>query len=331
MNPPKCHDEDYINFLIATPRQVSALEAARVHPEQVHPPAHDAFTRLLHRLEPDSLTLWRDAQTQVNLTHGLLVLDDTTLDKPYAKHMELVTRHWSGKHHAVVRGINLLTLLWSDGDRHVPCDYRVLHKSQDGLSKHDHFHALLAEAKQRGFQPSYVAFDGWYASLANLKYLRTLGWHWLTRLKANRQVNPDRQGLCALEHVAIGAHGRVVWLEGYGLIRVFLIVSPDGDREYWGTDQLAMDEWERLKWASYAWAIEQYHRGIKQYGLIERAQVRSARAWRNHIGLCLRAFLRLESYCYHKGLIWFDAKTAIIRDAVRQYLTHPYYVLLPTA
>ncbi len=331
MNPPKCHDEDYINFLIATPRHVSALEAARVQPEQANPPAHDAFTRLLHRLEPDSATLWRDAQTQVCLMQGLLVLDDTTLDKPYAKQMELVTRHWSGKHHAVVRGINLLTLLWTDGDRHVPCDYRVFHKSKDGLSKHDHFQALLSEAKTRGFQPMYVAFDGWYASLANLKYLRSLGWHWLTRLKANRQVNPDRQGLCALEQVAIGVHGRVVWLEGYGLVRVFLIVSPDGDKEYWATDRLEMEEWERLKWASYAWAIEQYHRGIKQYGLIERAQVRSARAWRNHIGLCLRAFLRLESFCYHKGLTWFDAKTAIIRDAVRQYLTHPYYILLPTA
>lgn len=48
-------------------------------------------------------------------TRGVLVLDDTTLDKPYARYMGLVTRHWSGKHHAVVHGINLLTLLWSNG------------------------------------------------------------------------------------------------------------------------------------------------------------------------------------------------------------------------
>src|SRR3989442_539842 len=111
MNPPKCQDEDYINFLIATPRQVSATEAARVQPEQEKPPAHDAFTRLLQRLEPDPETLWCEAQTQVSLDHGILVLDDSTLDKPYAKKIALVTRHWSGKHPAVVRGINLLTLL----------------------------------------------------------------------------------------------------------------------------------------------------------------------------------------------------------------------------
>nr|WP_246522847.1 hypothetical protein [Gemmata palustris] len=35
---------------------------------------------------------------------GVLVVDDSTLDKPYARAIELVTRHWSGKHHAVVRG-----------------------------------------------------------------------------------------------------------------------------------------------------------------------------------------------------------------------------------
>jgi len=42
-----------------------------------------------------------------------LVLDDTTLDKPYAQKMDLVTYHWSGKHQRVVKGIALLTLLWT--------------------------------------------------------------------------------------------------------------------------------------------------------------------------------------------------------------------------
>jgi len=82
MNSPKCKDEDYLNFLIATPRQVSATEAARVQPEQEQAPAHDAFTRLLHRLEPDPETLWREAQTQGSLEQGILVLDDSTLEKP---------------------------------------------------------------------------------------------------------------------------------------------------------------------------------------------------------------------------------------------------------
>ncbi len=70
----------------------------------------DAYTRLLSRLPPDTATLWREVEPLVERTNGLLVIDDTTLDKPYAQKMSLVTRHWSGKHHAVVEGINLTTL-----------------------------------------------------------------------------------------------------------------------------------------------------------------------------------------------------------------------------
>jgi hypothetical protein len=37
------------------------------------------------------------------------------------------------------------------------------------------------------------------------------------------------------------------------------------------------------------------------------------------------------TYCYHKGISWFEAKTSIIREAVRAYLAKPLYTLNPTA
>src|ERR1700722_16254111 len=111
--------------MVASPRTFSCPEASKGHPETPHPPAHDAFTRLLHRLEPDPETLWREARPLVDRKGGLLVLDDSTLDKPYARSIDLVTRHWSGKHHAVVRGINLTTLLWTDAGRHIPRHHRL--------------------------------------------------------------------------------------------------------------------------------------------------------------------------------------------------------------
>jgi Transposase DDE domain len=331
MNPPKCDDEDYINFLVATPRVYSATEAARVQPQSSDPPAHDAFTRLLHRLEPDPASLWQEAKGQITLDDGLLVFDDSTLDHLSARKIELVVRHWSGKHHAVVRGINLMTLLWTDGDRHIPCDYRIFDKQRDKLTKNDHFRAVMREAHARGFRPRAVAFDGWYASLPNLKLLRSFNWTWLTRLKANRSVNPDAQGVVAINQVEIGEAGRVLHLTGYGLIRVFKFVATDGDIEYWATNDLRMSDLTRVKYAGYAWTIENYHRGIKQFCGVERSQVRAARAQRNHIGLALRAFLRLEIHCYHQGISWFEAKSSIIREAVRAYLAKPLYTLSPTA
>ena len=105
MNVPKCQAEDYIDFLIATLKVCTATEAARVQPERPDAPAHDAYTRLLHRLEPDPGPLWAEAEPLVRKADGVLVLDDSVLDKPFARHMGLVGYHWSGRHKRVVRGI----------------------------------------------------------------------------------------------------------------------------------------------------------------------------------------------------------------------------------
>ncbi|MEW6735495.1 MAG: transposase [Acidobacteriota bacterium] len=326
MSPAKCKESNYINFLIATPKVCSGLEAARVESEGNT--AHDAFTRLLHRLEPGTESLWQESETQVEKNKGILVLDDTTLDKLYAKKIALVTRHWSGKHHSVVKGINLITLLWTDGDRHIACDYRIYDKANDQLTKNDHFQQMIKQARERGFQPQCVVFNSWYAALENLKLICDYQWIWLTRLKENRKLNPERKGLRAISEVEIGVEGSIVRLEGYGLIRVFKIVAKDGDIEYWATNHLNINDLQRIKYANYAWAIENYHRAIKQFTNIERAMVRAARAQRNHINLALRAFLRIELHYFAKGISWFEAKTEIIRAAVRAYLANPIYSLM---
>jgi len=46
MNPPKCDEMDYINFLIAAQQVFSSVEASQTHPAEEQTPAHDAYTRL---------------------------------------------------------------------------------------------------------------------------------------------------------------------------------------------------------------------------------------------------------------------------------------------
>jgi putative transposase len=259
------------------------------------------------------------------------VVDDTTLDKPYSRKMELVHRHWSGKHRRVVNGINLATLLWSRAEALVPTHFRVYDKPRDGLTKNDHFRAMLEQAKERGFEPRYVLFDSWYSSLDNLKAIRSYGWRWLCRLKSNRLVNPDKSGNVAIEEIEIPAEGRTVHLKAYGMVKVFRTVARDGGAEHWATDDFEMSESEREELEGAGWSIETYHRALKQCCGIERAQARGARAQRNHLGLALRAFLRLEANRLETGVSWYEAKISIVRDAVRRYLAEPLYLLSPTA
>lgn len=356
MNPPKVLDTDYINFLLATQQSYSCLEAERVQPERADgaaTPAHDAFNRLPCRLEPDAATLWQEAESHLERQSGLLILDDTTLDKPYATKMDLVTRHWSSKHRAVVDGINLQTLLWSDGERAVPCDYRIYQKAQDGLTKNDHAREMLKTAHARGFTSEYVLFDIWYSGLENLKLVRACGWHFFTQLKASRHVDPDRTGNRPVRACTLSARGTVVHLKGYGLVKVFRIVLRHEDTETgtqtgtanqrpdpgvgsdqsettiqsWATSDLTITDLTRVRLTENAFAIEHYHRGLKQFCGVEKGQMRLARAQRNHIGLAVRAFLRLEAYCYPRGLSWFEAKARIVWAAVTAYLAYPLYTL----
>ena len=331
MNPAKCSEYDYINFLVAAQGSFSAVEAARTEPDGGRGAAHDAYTRLLQRLPPDSEALWAEVSEYVVRHKGMLVIDDTTLDKPYANQMALVTRHWSGKHQAVVQGINLISLVWTDGDCCLPCDYRLYHKAVDGLDKNQHFRDMLQTAQQRGFTPAMVAFDGWYSSLENLKLLRTLDWHWLTRLKANRQVSL-RPGLHqAVSELDIPASGLEVHLRGYGLVRVFRTVDPNGNAQHWATDLLDLSESSRQAYADRAWRIEEYHRSLKQFTGVERAQFRLEIAQRNHIGLALRAFVRLELHRTFTLVSHYHSKLSIVRDAIRRFRAHPVLFPFPTA
>ena len=357
MNPPKVDDLDYIHFLVAAQKEFTCTEASRSHPGEEDAPAHDAFTRLLQRRPPDTEALWREAEPVVDRSEGLLILDDTTLDKPYANKIEHVTWHWSGKHNDVVKGINLLTLLWRGSSEtsseesskeegseevrepHVPCDFRLYKK--DGKTKNEHFREMAETASDREFDPEYVVFDSWYSGLDNLKKIRDLGWTFFTRLEKNRKVNPDDTYNRQIQEIDIPEEGRKVHLKGFGFVKVFRTVSTDGDAEdaeesekkvqYWATSDLEMTETKREELARRAWGVETYHRRLKQYCGAEQSQCQSAEAQHNHIQMSIRAFLRLELHRVETAISFYESKTAIIREAIRAYLADPTHVLPSSA
>jgi hypothetical protein len=191
-----------------------------------------------------------------------------------------------------------------------------------------------------------VVFDSWYSSLDNLKLIRRYEWIWLTRFKRNRHVNPDGKGNRTGSEVDITATGSVVHLKGYGLVKVFKIVTPNGDIDALNvlpevssgrtltTGRPMTSTWgsyNGCNWLSSPGQLRSTTLGLKQCCGAERAQVRSSRAQHNHIGLSIRAFLRLELNWFATGISWYEAKLGSVRDAVRAYLAAPRFSLAPTA
>ena len=326
MSAKKVVEEDYIQFLLAAPGRATCTEAERTLKTQENDAAHDAYNRLLNSQPPNTEALWQEASKLLQRSEGVLVLDDSTLDKPYARNTELVSFHWSGKHHRVVRGINLQTLLWTDGIQLIPCDFRVYEGTADGATKNEAFREMLQIAKERNLSPNYVLFDSWYGSLDNLKFLRSLGWSWLTMLKKNRLVNPDETGNRAIETVEIPPSGKRVHLKGYGFIRVFRVKRGD-EWQYWATNELSMLSQVREALQSMGWGIEIFHRGLKQNCAVERSQVRTARAIKAHLSFAIRAFLRLEVMSNKLKTTYDELKANLFRQVVRNSVYSRFFSL----
>lgn len=325
-----CSDEDYIQHLIAHPMVASCTEMARLYPHQHLASSHDTFNRFLRQRRNLPDTLLQEAKPFFLRHHqGILIADDSTGDKPYMLKNPAISHHWSGKHRRAVRGFSLVSFLWlSNTNFRIPCEYEIYDKT---VTKNEIFRGRMERLLRWGMRPELVCFDSWYAGLENLLFLQKHRLKWFTRLKKNRKVRHRGKKATALEALDIPKRGAIVYLPGYGPIKVFRSDSLSGDAEYWATDLATMSQRRRRKLARRAFSIEHYHRDLKQFCLLERCHHRSLQALRNHVGFALRAFLRLEVQRLHQNTSFFELKLSIIRKALRDYLTSPSYTLLSFA
>lgn len=314
----------YCHFLIAAQKNFTATELSD---RLDNTPAHDTFTRWLatDRLTPSSL--WKISRPLVG-TLGDLVVDDTVLDKSFGPNIGLSNWQYSGTEHRLVNGIGITTLLWCNSGtnqpEHVPVDYRIFDRPHDGKSKNDHTREMLRQAHSRGLTPDHVIFDSWYCANATLKLIDSYGWKFVTFLRANRKVNFVPHVYQSISDIHIPDIGVIVWLKGYGRVKVFKIARDIHPRiDYLVTNDVALSFPDIQSKAVRRWKIEEYHQGLKQTTGIESCQARNPRSQRNHIFCSLRTFLALETKHIETNLSWYQLKKQVISDAISFYLRHP--------
>ena len=133
--PPtaECTLPMYVGFLISEPKYVSCQRVA-----DILNISHDSVNRFLKRESYTPLDLFNEVKQNIDIRGGILSVDDSVLDKPYAHHIAYVDHFYSGKHHRVVKGINLITLYYTDiHDRSFPVNYRIYDKTE-GKTKNDY-------------------------------------------------------------------------------------------------------------------------------------------------------------------------------------------------
>jgi hypothetical protein len=261
--------------------------------------SHDSVNRFLLREAYEPKDLFAEARKLLNLVGGMLNVDDSTLDKPYSKHMDLVTHFWSGKHHRVVKGLNLVTLYYTDPQgRSLPVNYRVYDKAE-GKTKNAYFLEMLAEVLAWGLQPNFMTGDSWYSSADNLKTVKNHRMGFMFAVESNRTVSTAKGTWVQVQKLAIPENGLMVWLREFGEVKLFRTQLKDQLRHYVvflpkadTYDAFQQTDFQKLH--DQHWQIEQYHRMIKQVCNIEKFQVRGKVSILNHLFAALCCYIHLQ-------------------------------------
>lgn len=316
----------YIWYLLGEPEYTSCCRLATIMSDV----SHDSVNRFLEREDYGPQDVFSEVEDDIILEGGTLSGDDSVLDKPYSdpKKAKLVDYFWSGKHKRVVKGLNLVTLYYTDVNGVcVPVNYRIVDKAE-GKTKNEYFREMLLEVIERGLKPAYVTGDSWYASFENLKFLREQQLNFLFGIDNNRLISVEKGAYQQVQSlIDFPPSGRVVYLKGYGTVKVFRQVYKKAYRYYiMGHDDLASlpligsADFERIHAAH--WNIERFHRAVKQVCNIERFQVRNPKSVRNHVFCAISAFIRLELLRAKQAIDnWYQVKRDLFLDVVKNFVS----------
>jgi putative transposase len=90
--------------------------------------SHDRLTRMLHGSWSGHTLLDRALRLLFLVTGGYLIVDDTVVEKPYARQLREAGWVWSSKRNKVVYGVSVVLLVWTDGRIRIPIGFRVWKK-----------------------------------------------------------------------------------------------------------------------------------------------------------------------------------------------------------
>jgi Transposase DDE domain len=291
--------------------------------------SHDSVNRFLLRERYQPKDLFDKVKTIINLKGGIISVDDTVIEKIYSnlQYTELISYFWSGKYHKSIKGLNLISLYYSDvHGNSVPINYRIYDK-KEGKTKNDYFQEMLLEVSAWGLKPRLVTGDSWYSGVENLKFLRNQKLSFLFGVEKNRTVSNEPGKYCQVNSLEIPNEGLVTHLREFGFIKLFRKdFKKDDSRHY----ILYFPEQETLKQVTRSefvtihdthWGIESFHRAIKQVCGICRFMVRNSDAIKTHIFCSLQAFVCLEKMRSEQLISnWYELQRNLFTKVIREYV-----------
>ncbi len=261
--------------------------------------SHDALTRALHQ-KYQWKELLRVVCSKRLLESGYLIIDETDIDKSYAKAITGLSWIFSHRKNKHIFGLHIVVLCWTNKIVTIPLSWKIYQKGS-GKTKIDLAIELINYALfHLHIKPKAFLFDAFYASEKLLKHLKRHNQSFFSQLPKNRLFN----NLPLCKH----KKGIPYWTQTGHIKGSIPVQIVRNRKKYYITNQIGVARKEQLATYKIRWMIEEVFRFVKQEFGFEKCQSTSLQAQHNHFGTCFLMYAVLQDIAVQTQMTDYSIK-----------------------
>lgn len=322
----------YGQFLINSPSNFTGTHFADSVPELDH---NSVFRFLKFEKLTPRMVREKVESDLIFSEKGIIIFDDTVLDKNFSRVLPIASKQFSGNAHHVVNGVGVINCLYYNPeiDQYWILDYRIYDKSGDGKTKLDHILDMFDQARLKGVPFTTVLMDTWYATTAVMLHIHHANKIYYCPLKSNRKVDDsgETENYKSVDEVKWSEkellEGKLVHLKGLSeptKVKLFRVVVSTDRTDYVVTNDLTQNSTDAVqKVTSNRWKIEQFHRELKGLTGIEDCECRLSRSQRNHICVAIMAWIVLKRVAKKNNKTIYQQKREPMLDYLKDQWQNP--------
>jgi len=333
----------YSDYLLSSFGQTTATGLSRLLEGEV---SHDQVTRMLSSPKMTSKAWWKLVKPQVRQIEqeeGVMIIDDSIVEKPYTDENEIICRHYDHAKGKTIKGINFMTALYYAQEVALPVTFELVSKRETYIdkktgkekrksreTKNERYRRMLQVACQNQIPFSYVLNDLWFASAENMRFVKLdLKKEFIMALKRNRKV------ALSADDKANGRYQRIdrldlpeettqtIYLEGVPLPlqlvrQVFTNEDDSTGVRYLVTSDLTLSADQISTIYQKRWKVEEYHRSLKQNSAVAQSPTRTETTQTNHFVAALWSFVKIELLRVRTKKNHYQLKSQLYMSALQQ-------------
>jgi len=330
----------YTDYLITSTKYTTATGLAKIFGDKF---SHDDVTRFLATENLDNKKLWsfiKPFLRSVEKDDSVIIVDDTIFEKPYTDISEINTYHYDHSKGKSVIGINAVNLIHETGGVSLPLSMSIIHKDKivieqgkekrkSSKTKNELFQEQFLQTIHNEVKFETVLADIWFGNIKNMEMITTNGKQFIMPLKTNRKVSifnsssKDKKEYVPVKSLELKENIPIkIWLKGYHtplLLCKQVFKNKDNSTGvlYLVASDLTATYSKVTTTYQRRWAVETYHRSLKNNTSVCASPTKTIKTQCNHIYASVMAFVKLEVIKIKKVVNHYALKSKLYLKGIR--------------